>query len=95
MYLGHVVRNGTISSQESKLLAIKTFARSGTKKLGYSLLSLAITEDSLRGIHPLLHHLQTSPRSRVLTWSSGQECESAFLAFKGKTILLSPSLKQS
>ena len=38
-YLGHVVGNGTVRPQESKLLAIKAFARPQTKKrkLGYSL----------------------------------------------------------
>ena len=32
MYLGHVVGNGTARPHESKLLAIKMFARPGTKK---------------------------------------------------------------
>ena len=98
-YLGHVVGNGTVRPQESKLLVIKAFARPQTKKEvriflgltgyyrrfieGYSSLAASLTDLTQK----------QSPHMVNRT----EECESAFLALKEKLcsvpVLKSPNFQ--
>ena len=98
-YLGHVVGNGTVRPQESKLLAIKMFARPETKKEvriflgltgyyrrfigGYSSLAAPLTD------------LTRKQSPHMVKWT--EECESAFLALKEKLcsapVLRSPNFQ--
>ena len=95
MYLGHVIGNGVVRTQDGKIAAIKSFARSETKKDVRTFLGLTgYYRRFIEGysfLAALLTDLTRKQTAHIVKWT--EECESAFVALKGK--LFSSSLKES